>query len=281
MSEISVRAGVPVTYQVLQADFAPELWREWIDRGVAANRRGAWLVPQVAGKPTSLMVGFQSTTHPFAHHRAYQEIAGLPLPERVAQAAPARGAGGHPGRGAAARRLRRVAAGQPAQALPAGRPAGLRAAARAQRHRARRGAGSQHRRGPLRPDARARRRGAPVPAPARLRRVQPGRRARDAAPPGHGARARRRRGALRRAVRRQPPDVHAGALGPRPQPRRAAPRRDRGAPADPAHGRALRLPRPRAAGTGPPGGRQRDRPRGAGPRAAARWSTTSRARASG
>jgi N-acyl-D-aspartate/D-glutamate deacylase len=85
MSEISVRAGVPVTYQVLQADFNPELWREWIDRGVAANRRGAWLVPQVAGKPTSLMVGFQSVTHPFAHHRTYQEIAHLPLDERVAK----------------------------------------------------------------------------------------------------------------------------------------------------------------------------------------------------
>src|SRR3984885_7998027 len=85
MSEISIRAGVPVTYQVLQADFAPDLWREWINRGVAANRRGAWLVPQVAGKPTSLMVGFQSVTHPFAHHRAYQEIAHLPLPERVAR----------------------------------------------------------------------------------------------------------------------------------------------------------------------------------------------------
>jgi N-acyl-D-aspartate/D-glutamate deacylase len=83
MSEISLRAGVPVTYQVLQADFNPELWREWINRGVAANRRGAWLVPQVAGKPTSLMVGFQSVTHPFAHHRAYQEIAHLPLEERV------------------------------------------------------------------------------------------------------------------------------------------------------------------------------------------------------
>jgi N-acyl-D-aspartate/D-glutamate deacylase len=85
MSEISLRAGVPVTYQVLQADFNPELWREWINRGVAANRRGAWLVPQVAGKPTSLMVGFQSVTHPFAHHRAYQGIAHLPLDERVAR----------------------------------------------------------------------------------------------------------------------------------------------------------------------------------------------------
>ena len=63
----------------------PTCGSEWIDRGVAANRRGAWLVPQVAGKPTSLMVGFGSTTHPFAHHRAYQEIAGLPLAERVAR----------------------------------------------------------------------------------------------------------------------------------------------------------------------------------------------------
>ena len=85
MSEISLRAGVPVTYGVLQADFNPELWREWIDRGVAANRRGAWLVPQVAGKPTSILVGFQSTTHPFAHHRAYEAIAHLPLDERAAR----------------------------------------------------------------------------------------------------------------------------------------------------------------------------------------------------
>ncbi len=85
MSEISVRAGVPVTYGVLQADFAPELWREWIDRGVAANRRGAWLVPQVAGKPTSLLVGFQSVVHPFAHHRAYRQIEDLSLDERVAR----------------------------------------------------------------------------------------------------------------------------------------------------------------------------------------------------
>ncbi len=84
MSEISIRAGVPVTYQVLQPDFAPDLWREWINRGVAANRQGAWLVPQVAGKPTSLMFGFESATHPFSHHQAYQALKDLPLAERVA-----------------------------------------------------------------------------------------------------------------------------------------------------------------------------------------------------
>ena len=85
MSEISRRAGVPVTYQVLQPDFAPDLWREWVDRGVAANRQGAWLVPQVAGKPTSLMVGFESKTHRSPTTGPTAEIASLPLAERVAR----------------------------------------------------------------------------------------------------------------------------------------------------------------------------------------------------
>ena len=190
MSEISIRAGVPVTYQVLQADFAPELWREWIDRGVAANRRGAWLVPQVAGKPTSIMVGFQSATHPFAHHRAYQEIAHLPLAERVARLRTPELRAAILAESAAPGRLRRAAAGQPAQAVPAGRSARLRAAARAQRHRPGRRAGAHDRRGALRPHARARRQRAPLPAAVRLRRLRSRRRARDAAAPGHGARPR-------------------------------------------------------------------------------------------
>jgi N-acyl-D-amino-acid deacylase len=85
MSEISKRAGVPVTYQVLQADFAPDLWRDWIDRGLAANRTGAWLVPQVAGKPASVLVGFDSTIHPFVRHKAFRAIAQLPFEERIAK----------------------------------------------------------------------------------------------------------------------------------------------------------------------------------------------------
>ena len=190
MSEISVRAGVPVTYQVLQADFAPDLWREWIDRGVAANRRGAWLVPQVAGKPTSLMVGFQSATHPFAHHRAYQEIAHLPLAERVARLRTPEVRAAMLGRRAASGWFRAAVARQPAQAVPVGRPARLRAGAGAQRHRPGRRPGPDDRRGPLRPDARARRQGAALPAAARLLGLQPRRRARDARASGDGARAR-------------------------------------------------------------------------------------------
>jgi N-acyl-D-aspartate/D-glutamate deacylase len=85
MAEISKRAGIPVTYQVLQADFAPDMWRDWIGRGLAANRGGAWLVPQVAGKPASVLVGFESTYHPFVRHAAYRAIADLPFEARIAK----------------------------------------------------------------------------------------------------------------------------------------------------------------------------------------------------
>ena len=41
-------------------------------------------MPQVAGRPTGLLLGLQSTFHPFADHPTYRaEIAALPLAERV------------------------------------------------------------------------------------------------------------------------------------------------------------------------------------------------------
>jgi N-acyl-D-aspartate/D-glutamate deacylase len=85
MAEISRRNRVPVTFQTLQADFAPDMWRIWIDRALAANRTGAWLVPQVAGKPTSLMVGFQSGVNLFSHLPEWEALADLPHAERVAR----------------------------------------------------------------------------------------------------------------------------------------------------------------------------------------------------
>ncbi len=84
MAAISSAAHVPVTFQVVQADFAPDLWRTWIDAALDANRHGAWLVPQVAGKPASIMVGWASSFHPFIDCPSYQAIADLPLDERIA-----------------------------------------------------------------------------------------------------------------------------------------------------------------------------------------------------
>ena len=85
MTEISRRAGIPVTFQVLAADFAPHWWRDWIDRAMTANREGAWLVPQVAGKPASVLVGFESSFHPFVRNPVYRQYAELPFDERIAQ----------------------------------------------------------------------------------------------------------------------------------------------------------------------------------------------------
>jgi len=85
MAELSRRSRVPVTYMVLDVPFAPEVWRTTLGRGLELNRDGAWLVPQVAGKPASLMVGWESTYHLFSGHEAYQPLAERPFDERIAR----------------------------------------------------------------------------------------------------------------------------------------------------------------------------------------------------
>ena len=85
MTEISLAARIPVTFQVLAVDFAPQWWRDWIDRAMTANRDGAWLVPQVAGKPASVLVGFESSFHPFIRNPVYRQYADLPFDERIAK----------------------------------------------------------------------------------------------------------------------------------------------------------------------------------------------------
>ena len=85
MAKISQAAGIPVTFQTLAVDFAPQWWRDWIDRAMTANREGAWLVPQVAGKPASVLVGFESSFHPFVRNSVYRQYADLPFEERVAR----------------------------------------------------------------------------------------------------------------------------------------------------------------------------------------------------
>ena len=85
MIEISRRTGRPVTFGCLQNDVRPEQWRELLDRAADANAAGARIVPQVAGRPACLLFGFESSVHPVITHRAYREIAHLPLVERVAQ----------------------------------------------------------------------------------------------------------------------------------------------------------------------------------------------------
>jgi len=83
MERLSVETGRPVSFALLQSDFDPTQWRRLLDATDAAAARGARLVPQVAGRPTGLLLGLESSFHPFAFHPTYRELAALPLAERV------------------------------------------------------------------------------------------------------------------------------------------------------------------------------------------------------
>ncbi|MCU1457254.1 MAG: amidohydrolase [Actinomycetia bacterium] len=83
MTRLSRESGRPVTFAVVQGNDDTEGWRRQLAAATAANAGGGRLVPQVAGRPTGVLMGLESTAHPFFRNRAYGEIAQLPLSERV------------------------------------------------------------------------------------------------------------------------------------------------------------------------------------------------------
>jgi N-acyl-D-aspartate/D-glutamate deacylase len=81
-TRLSIETGLPITLCLSQIDNRPEHWREvlgWIHEARAA---GADIVPQVAGRPLGLLLGL-TTKHQFTGRPSFDEIARLPLAERV------------------------------------------------------------------------------------------------------------------------------------------------------------------------------------------------------
>jgi N-acyl-D-amino-acid deacylase len=86
MARVSIETGRPIT--ILATSATPEpldfnrvlrLVRSW-------NQQGARLVPQVPARPACILMGLETTVHPFSTHRAYRSLVGrLPLPQRVAR----------------------------------------------------------------------------------------------------------------------------------------------------------------------------------------------------
>jgi N-acyl-D-aspartate/D-glutamate deacylase len=74
----------PVTFAMLQVDTAPELWREMLDESAAAVASGAPLYPQIAGRPTGLLSGFDTTFSFIDGVPAYQALGGRSAAEKVA-----------------------------------------------------------------------------------------------------------------------------------------------------------------------------------------------------
>jgi N-acyl-D-aspartate/D-glutamate deacylase len=73
------RTGVPLSLSLAQSHRQPEAWRGLLARIEAAVAEGLPIRAQVAPRPVGLLVGLQSSYHPFLAYRAYQDIAALPV----------------------------------------------------------------------------------------------------------------------------------------------------------------------------------------------------------
>ena len=84
MREVSARhANVTVSVNLNQADEAPHLWRDVLKKLDEAHADGLNLVAQVAGRSIGVLMCLEGSFHPLAFHPAWQEIASLPLREKV------------------------------------------------------------------------------------------------------------------------------------------------------------------------------------------------------
>ncbi|WP_421861382.1 N-acyl-D-amino-acid deacylase family protein [Parvibaculum sp.] len=83
MKELSAETGLPVTYALLQSPVEPDKWRDMLNLTDEARKQGANVTAQIACRPTGMVLGWQSTVHPFIAHPAYHEYAALPFAERI------------------------------------------------------------------------------------------------------------------------------------------------------------------------------------------------------
>jgi N-acyl-D-aspartate/D-glutamate deacylase len=75
-------SGRPLSVLLLQVDNAPDLWRETLDHIERANALGLSVTGQVGSRPIGVLMGLETTVHPFASHPAWTAMAGLTPAER-------------------------------------------------------------------------------------------------------------------------------------------------------------------------------------------------------
>ncbi|HEU4360880.1 MAG TPA: amidohydrolase family protein [Mycobacterium sp.] len=78
-------AGLPVTFTLIVGNAGDPTWEDALTMVEKANGAGATFTAQVFPRPIGLMIGLDLTINPFVLYPSYQQIAGLPLAERVAQ----------------------------------------------------------------------------------------------------------------------------------------------------------------------------------------------------
>ena len=83
MQALSAETGVPVTFALLQSPINADNWRDLLALTDQAREAGADVTAQIACRPTGMVLGWQSTVHPFIAHPTYRAIADLPFEQRL------------------------------------------------------------------------------------------------------------------------------------------------------------------------------------------------------
>ena len=83
--EAASDAHVPVTFTLTTGNSGDPIWPGAVNLIEKFNAAGAEITAQVFARPIGLVIGLELTANPFALYPSYQEIADLPLDQRVAQ----------------------------------------------------------------------------------------------------------------------------------------------------------------------------------------------------
>ncbi len=85
LARISREADCRATFTLVQNTVAPHRWSRALDLVTVANAEGARIHPQPFPRPVGMLYGLTASLNPFVLCPSYQEIAHLPLDQRVAE----------------------------------------------------------------------------------------------------------------------------------------------------------------------------------------------------
>jgi N-acyl-D-amino-acid deacylase len=75
----------PISFALIQHDQDPKLYARMLALCADAAASGAIVVPQVAGRPTSMLMGWRTTVHPFLENPTVKAMADLPWERKLAR----------------------------------------------------------------------------------------------------------------------------------------------------------------------------------------------------
>ncbi len=76
-------SGRPLSVSLAQSHERPDAWRDLLGQIERASADGLPIRAQVAPRPVGLLLGLQSSFHPFSGHPVFAEVAGQSLDEQV------------------------------------------------------------------------------------------------------------------------------------------------------------------------------------------------------